>query len=304
MAQLINNPDVQGKVHEESDIDFIDFSILGFKIGGRSEKNLIANLYFLLFNKDKDPYILRHSYLLNRPDDDMAYFNHPIHQIINMKKYTGAIKEKVDKLFEEFSHTNSYYTDFKPVSINDKEASFEIVNITINEVTNIRKATISFGNYLKIQNIINSITFHRPINTSIEKDDSYYNCEIVKDQEVNFLGSQCLNAENGEFFAFFSLNNPDSIKRIGVAVPVITTTDNIQIETTKMDMASFGTMYKENYMIDASKLLILPEIINDKIEYKVAINILQAKAKRKLIITDESILDSKLFNPIKLMFSE
>lgn len=307
MAMLINNPSTEKeKIKKERDLEFSSFSILGFQIGKTSD-NTVADFYFLFFDKDKDPYIIRHSYLLKkeRMDDEMAYFNHPIHQIINMKKYTGAFKEKIDKIFEEFSHNNSYYSDFKPISITDEKATFELVNITIDTITHYRTGSMSIGDYLKIQTIVNNITFHRPINTSIDRDISYYNCEIVKDQEVNYIGSQCLDMKNGEFFAFFSLSNPNSIKKIGVAVPVITTKDNILVkDTNNLDVPTFGTMYKENYMVDASKLLLLPVPTDDGFEYKVAINLLLAKAKRKLIITDESILDSKLFNPIKLMFSE
>ena len=305
MAMMIVNPKAEGKVNNEADINFVDFTLLGFQIG-RAADNITANLYFLFFNESKDVFIIRHSYLLNKEtiDDEMAYFNHPIHTILNMKKFTGAVKDKVDKIFEEFSHTNSYYSDFKPVSMKDNDVSIEIVNITVDKITHIRKAHISMGDYLKLQTISNSIMFHRPINSSLERDVSYKNCEILEDMEVNYIGGQSVNVERCEFFAFFSITHPNSIKRIGVAVPVVTTKENILVADTKLDVATFGTMYKENYMVDASKLLVLPIIVNDNIEYRVAINILRSKSTRKIIITNETITNSKLFNPIKLMFLE
>lgn len=302
MAQLVVNLRKNEACLKQSDLEFADFSILGFQINKIDTP--IANLYFLFFTEDKDHFIIKNSFLLNRIDDDMAYFNHPIHTILNMRLFEGVVKEKVDKLFEEFSHTNSYYSDFKPVEISDNKVVIELVQINIKGLTNTRKATIKMGDYLKLQNISNSITFHRPINSSIDRDNSYYDCEITKDLEVSYMGSQCMNADNGEFFAFFSLSRNDSIKKIGVAVPVVTTKKNILVNTKKMDITSFGTLYKENYMVDASKLLMIPLIEDDKIVYKIAINLLVAKSKRKIFLTNETITDSKLFNPIKLMFSD
>ena len=302
MAQLILNPK-KNEIHKvQPEERFVDFSIIGFQVN--KVGSLVANLYFLFFNEEKDPFIVKNSFLLNRPDDDMAYFNHPIHLILNMRKFEGAVKEKVDKLFEEFSNTNSYYSDFKPIEITDDEVTIELIQINLSGFTNIKKAHIRMGDYLKLQNIDNSVTFHRPINSSIDRDNSYYDCEIVKDLEVSYMGSQCMNTDNGEFFAFFSLSRNDSIKKIGVAVPVVTTKKNILVNSTKMDITSFGTMYKENYMVDASKLLMIPLLENDKLVYKIAINLLVAKSKRKLLITNETITDSKLFNPLKIMFSE
>lgn len=302
MAQLIINPSRNEVCKLQKEVNFIDFSIIGFQIN--KVGSLVANLYFLFFDENRDYYVIKNSYLLNRPDDDMAYFNHPIHTILNMRKFTGPVKDKVDKLFSEFNNTNSFYSDFRPVEFEENGVVVDLVQINIGGFTNIKKAHLRMGDFLKIQNITNSITFHRPINSSIDRDKSYYDCEIIKDLEVNYVGSQCMNSEAGEFFAFFSLSKIDSIKKVGVAVPVVTNKKNILVNTTKMDITSFGTLYKENYMVDASKLLMLPVIEDSKLIYKIAINILIAKAKRKLFVTNETITESKLFNPLKLMFSE
>ncbi len=303
MAQLIINPEHTSRVKREGPLKFVDFSIIGFQIN-KSNNALVASIYFLFFNEEKDHFIIKHSYLLNHPDNDMAYFNHPIHTVLNMKKFTGAVKEKVDKLFTEFSHTNSYYTDFKPLNIDKEECIIELIHIDISKVTVIRRAHLLIGDYLKIQNIINSVTFHRPINSSIDRDTSYNSCEIINNLDVTYLGYQCLSHEKGEYFAFFYLSEESSIKRIGLAIPIITSKEDIISDTKKMDLDIFTLTYKENYMIDSSKMLLLPILDNDKIVYKVAINLLVSKSTRKLFITKESILNSKLFNPIKLMMNK
>lgn len=280
---------------------------LGFEIRNEPNKkeNYLSNLYFLFMDEDKEPYLIKHSFLLNNPDDDMAYFHHPLHKEINMDTMNDMFKDKLKILFKEFDHNNSFYSDFKPISYDYKNntAVMRLVNVNIADKATVKEAHISFADFFKITTIINDVIFRRPIPMSIDKDTSYDNYRVLEIEDVKYLGADSIDETGRNFLAFYGLQY-ETVKRVGVVIPVATPNENIMTNMNKMKVSAFNTLYKDNFMCDLSKMMMFPVLDSIGIlEYKLAINRLQPAGKRDILLTKDSPDDSPLLNPIKYIFS-
>ena len=283
-------------------------SVLGFNITNNPDKkeDLFANLYFLFINSNTDePTIVKHSFLLNDPDNDMAYFNHPFHNSWNMERFDENTQSIVTKLFENFGHTNSFYTDAKPISMNDKEVIITIASVNLSDKAVVKKCHISFGDFYKMTVIINDIIFKRRLSITIDKDISYNNYKIKYITNIIYLGADLVskNENTTSYFAFYSLQDSDANK-VGLAVPVLTEKNNIMLKTNKVKMSTFDSMYKDHFACDLSKILMWPTVTENGIEYKIAINRLLPAGRRALMITQDDVENSPILNPIKYIFSE
>jgi len=284
-----------------------DMSVIGFEVRKEpgKEENYISNLYFLFLDEDKEPYIIKHSFLLNRPDDDIAYFNHPLHEQLNMDKMNDMFKEKIKRLFKEFSHTNSFYTDAKPIyyDFKNNKATIKLININLADKSTVKEAHISYADFFKLTTIINDVIFRRPIPLGIDKDISYDNYRVIEIEDVKYLGADKIDESGQRFLAFYGLQY-ETVKRIGVAIPVITPTENIMTNINEMKVAAFNELYKDNFMCDLSKMMMMPVLDEiGALTYKLAINRLQPAGKRDILLTKDSPDDSALLNPIKYIFS-
>ena len=283
--------DLHGLEHiEPADIHLSKMSVLGFDISNDpiDKEKLLSNLFFMFIDQNTNkPVILKHSFLLNDTDNDMAFFNHP------------------QKLFNNFDHTNSFYTDAKPVKMDNNEVAIAIANINIADKAVVKNAYIPFEDFYKITVIINAIIFKRLLPINIDKDISYGNYSVKHIKLIRYLGSDLFdkNEKTSSYFAFYSLHCENGDKK-GVAVPVLTDNSNIMVKSNELKMKSFDSMYKDHFACDMSKLLMWPVIIDDEIVYKIAINRLLPAGRRELLLTEDGVEDSPLLNPLKYIFSK
>ena len=301
--------DLHGLEHiEPADIHLSKMSVLGFDISNDpiDKEKLLSNLFFMFIDQNTNkPVILKHSFLLNDTDNDMAFFNHPLHDIWNMKKMDVNMKGVIQKLFNNFDHTNSFYTDAKPVKIDNNEVAIAIANINIADKAVVKNAYIPFEDFYKITVIINAIIFKRLLPINIDKDISYGNYSVKHIKLIRYLGSDLFdkNEKTSSYFAFYSLHCENGDKK-GVAVPVLADNSNIMVKSNELKMKSFDSMYKDHFACDMSKLLMWPVIIDDEIVYKIAINRLLPAGRRELLLTEDGVEDSPLLNPLKYIFSK
>lgn len=303
MARSINTELTSLQTIESAPISLMNMSVLGFNITNNPSKKeeLFANLFFMFVNSTtKEPYIIKHSFLLNDVDDDMAFFQHPLHNPWNMERMDKNTKEVITKLFENFSHNNSFYTDMKPIRMTNDTVTLVAANINVADHAIVKEIEIPFSDFYRIQVIINDIIFKRRLHINIDSDISYNNYSIRDIAYINYLGADIVH-DPDTYMAFFALH---SVNITGVAIPVIVDKDNIMVNINKVTIATFNSLYKDNFMCDMSKIIMWPVVTEEGISYRIAINRLLPAGKRSLMITKDSVEDSPLLNPIKYIFSK
>lgn len=276
---------------KKADVNFVDFSILGFK---RSEDKKKLDIYYLFVSEIKEFHLIRESFLLNENniDDEMAYLNHPIHDTINIDKYTLFKKDSIRKIMEKCNAINSYYCEFEAINIINRDVVIcEGIQFTLNNIQQITNFIIPLHIYMRIQIIKNSIIFKIPIDASIDNNSLYDNIKIIDVSEIKYLGSEFYNGEG--FINYYSLKQKNN--SIGICLPVV---NNKKIIFKKnITLKQFNSLYKETFQVNRRNMIIL-DWAKDKSQIKLLCLIYRTNNNPiKYYLLKGEIQDSIILNP-------
>ena len=276
-----------------ADETFVDFSIIGFK---RSNKNSVLDFYYLFLNDKKEFFVMKNSFLIDRDkiDDEMAYLNHPIHELIDMNKFDQFRLDSVNKIMNKCNSRNSFYSDFEAVEIlNDSVVVCYGFQNDINNKQQIKRLIIPAKIYMKIQIIKNSVIFKLPINPSIDKD--ILDVQIINNVDITYLGSDA-GFDKG-FINYYSLKDSEN-NIYGIYLPVVDKDCKSLIIKKNFNLKQFLALYHNYSQIDMRNILIL-DWIKDNEKSQVLSIYRNDKENNKLVfyILNESIEESIILHP-------
>lgn len=276
-------------------VTFVDFSIIGFKT---SKDNKILDFYYLFNDDEKEFYIIKNSFLMdkNKIDDEMAYLNHPIHETININKYDQYRSWTVSKIMSNCNSGNSFYSEFIAEEIiNNEIVICNAVQYNLSQKQQLKQFVIPIKIYMKLQIIKNSVLFKLPINPSIDRD-IFKNIKIKKVNSVDYIGSEFYN--NKGFINYYSLKNSDDTIT-GIFLTVNDT--NKKLFKKNISLKQFSSLYKDYFQLDMRNLLILDWIDKDS-NKKQFVTLYKSNIENNTLIfyiTNDSMVESIISNPYK-----
>jgi len=246
-----------------------------------------------------DNYLIRTSFLLadKEPEKsyDMAYLNHPAFALLNLNNMDDIRSDLARKVVSVFNATNSYYSDFTPVSIVDNTAIINIIHKDMNDATKYKKVLLPFHIYMKIASIKYFICSKFLFNPSLSEESSYEKYKLIEKCKLSYLGTEPTE-DLYMFHNFYSLSYEN--KKIGIACPyhassLISMIDKIYKES------SFTLFYPNNMVVDPTVMIPIfwKNDLGAGVELKIAI--LRRRTKEVFIINQEEYM--MIMNPINLI---
>lgn len=285
--------EINEKCKKNGEVCFIDFSILGFK---RSNDKKKIDVYYLFTDQERDFFIIKESFLLdqNNLDNEMAFLNHPIHETIDMNKYSQFKKDAIKKTMEKCNATNSFYCEFSTEEIiNNDIVICTGIQFTLNNIQQVTRFAIPMNIYMKIQIIKNSLIFKLPIDVSIDKNPIYDKIKFHDIKILNYMGSCTINGKG--FVNFYSLREENNTT--GVFLPVAG--DKV-LFSKNMDTKKFNSLYKNCFQIDLRNILILDWIVNNEKKQIICIfKKTDIKDDVHFYLLNGNIKESIILNPYK-----
>lgn len=289
------------KIGTSAPINIKDIGLIGFIYDNNNET---LRMYYLLNIGDceGDNIIAVQYFKMEDMDEDIKYLNSPLNLPLNIPKFTKYREEAAINTIYNFEKKEEvYFCDFM-VKDNDttltNTSSVTCTAIQYNKYgmpNSYVDFIIPFYIFYKIETISSELFLKLPLNSFIDRDNSYKDADIVIVDKVETLGIDKEQSYNtrAQYHIMFVLYNKDN--KIGFET-------NLQLKHDSFakklyDKNNFNLFYKDNFYEDISRFTFSKMKIHDELENVLCI-MRRENGKATIYILDSEKSNS-ILNPYK-----